>query len=90
MIHPEQWDQLVRDLNAMYQKFIYVKQEEIRSIKAPTLIMAGDKDPTSKEHFAAIFKLLPDAQMAIIPGCGHVIFRCKPDLSIKIMSDFLQ
>jgi pimeloyl-ACP methyl ester carboxylesterase len=90
MIHPEQWEQLIRDLNAMYQKLVYVKQEEIRAIKAPTLIMAGDKDPTSKEHFAAIFKLLPDAQMAIIPGCGHVIFRCKPDLSIKIMSDFLQ
>jgi hypothetical protein len=33
---------------------------------------------------------LPSAQMAIIPGCGHVIFHCKPDLSIKIMSDFLQ
>jgi pimeloyl-ACP methyl ester carboxylesterase len=90
MIHPEQWDQLIRDLNAMYQKSVYVKQEEIRAIKAPTLIMAGDKDPTSKEHFAEIFKLLPDAQMAIIPGCGHVIFQCKPDLSIRIMSDFLQ
>lgn len=90
MIHPEQWDQLIRDLNAMYQKSVYVKQEEIRAIKAPTLIMAGDKDPTSQEHFAEIFKLLPDAQMAIIPGCGHVIFQCKPDLSIRIMSDFLQ
>ncbi len=90
MIHPEQWDQLIRDLNAMYQKVVYVKQEEVRAIKAPTLIIAGDKDPTSKEHFAAIFKLLPDAQMAIIPGCGHVIFHCKADLSIKIVSDFLQ
>lgn len=90
MIHPEQWDQLIRDLNAMYDRMVYVKQEEIRAIKAPTLIMAGDKDETRKEHFVEIFKLLPNAQMAIIPGCGHVIFRCKPDLSIKIMSDFLQ
>jgi pimeloyl-ACP methyl ester carboxylesterase len=90
MIHPEQWDQLIRDLNAMYDRMVYVKQEEIRAIKAPTLIMAGDKDETRKEHFVEIFKLLPNAQMAIIPGCGHVIFRCKPDLSIKIMSDFLR
>jgi pimeloyl-ACP methyl ester carboxylesterase len=52
--------------------------------------MAGDKDEIRKEHFVEIFKLLPSAQMAIIPGCGHVIFRCKPDLSIKIMSDFLR
>jgi pimeloyl-ACP methyl ester carboxylesterase len=90
MIHPEQWDQLIRDLNAMYDRMVYVKQEEIRAIKAPTLIMAGDKDQTRKEHFVEIFKLLPNAQMAIIPGCGHVIFRCKPDLSIEIMADFLQ
>jgi len=90
MIHPEQWDQLIRDLNAMYHKTVYVKQDEIRAIKASTLIMAGDRDPTRPEHFIEIFKLLPDAQMAIIPGCGHVIFHCKPDLSIKIMSDFLQ
>jgi pimeloyl-ACP methyl ester carboxylesterase len=90
MIHPEQWDQLIRDLNAMYDRMVYVKQEEIRAIKAPTLIMAGDKDETREEHFVEIFKLLPNAQMAIIPGCGHVIFHCKPDLSIKIMSDFLQ
>jgi pimeloyl-ACP methyl ester carboxylesterase len=90
MIHPEQWDQLIRELNAMYQKTVYVKQDEIRAIKATTLIMAGDRDPARPEHFIEIFKLLPDAQMAIIPGCGHVIFHCKPDLSIKIISDFLQ
>jgi pimeloyl-ACP methyl ester carboxylesterase len=89
-MHPEQWDQLIRDLNAMYDRMVYVKQAEIRAIQAPTLIMAGDKDETRLDHFVEIYKLLPNAQMAIIPGCGHVIFRCKPDLSIKIMSDFLQ
>jgi pimeloyl-ACP methyl ester carboxylesterase/catechol 2,3-dioxygenase-like lactoylglutathione lyase family enzyme len=90
MTHPEQWDQLIRDLNVMYDRMVYVKQAEIRAIKAPTLIMAGDKDETRPDHFVEIFKLLPNAQMAIIPGCGHVIFRCKPDLSIKLMLDFLQ
>lgn len=90
MTHPEQYDQLIRDLGAMYEKLVFAKQDEIRAIKAPTLIMAGDRDPTRMEHFVEIYKLLPDGQMAIIPGCGHVIFRCKPDLSIKIMSDFLE
>ena len=90
MIHPEQWDQLIRDLNAMYDRMVYVKQAEVHAIQAPTLIVAGDKDETRLDHFVEVYKLLPNAQMAIIPGCGHVIFRCKPDLSIKIMSDFLQ
>ena len=90
MTHPEQWEQLIRDLNAMYHQMVYVKQEEIRKIQSPTLVMAGDKDGTRLDHFVEIYHLLPNAQLAIIPGCGHVIFRCKPDLSIKIMSDFLQ
>ncbi len=90
MIHPEQWDQLIRDLGVMYNQMVYVKQDEIRAIKAKTLVMAGDRDPTRMEHFVEIFKLLPDAQMAVVPGCGHVIFRCKPDLSIRMVSDFLQ
>jgi pimeloyl-ACP methyl ester carboxylesterase len=90
MPHPEQWPQLIRDLNTVYHQLIFVKQEEIRAIKAPTLVMAGDKDPTRMEHFVEIYRLLPDAQLAIVPGCGHVIFRCKPDLSIEIMSNFLQ
>ena len=90
MTHPEQWPQLIRDLNAMYHQSVYVKQEEIRAIKAPTLVMAGDSDPTRMEHFVEIYKLLPESQLAIVPGCGHVIFRCKPDLSIAILSGFLQ
>jgi pimeloyl-ACP methyl ester carboxylesterase len=90
MTHPEQWDQLIRDLSAMYDRMVYVRQAEIHAIQAPTLIMAGDKDQTRLDHFVEIYKLLPNGQMAIIPGCGHVIFRCKPDLSIRIMSDFLQ
>jgi pimeloyl-ACP methyl ester carboxylesterase len=90
MTHPEQWEQLIRDLNGMYHQMVYAKQEEIRKIQSPTLVMAGDKDGTRLDHFVEIYKLLPNAQLAIIPGCGHVIFRCKPDLSIKIMSDFLQ
>ena len=90
MIHPEQWEQLIRDLDAMYNRMVYVKQKEVRAIKAPTLIMAGDKDPTRLEHFVEIYRLLPDAQMAIIPGCGHVVFRCKPDVAIALMSTFLQ
>ena len=89
MPHPEQWPQLIRDLNTMYHQSVFVKQQEIRAIKAPTLVMTGDQDPTRIEHFAEIYKLLPDAQLAVVPGCGHVIFRCKPDLSIQILSNFL-
>ena len=44
--------------------------EDIRSIKAPTLFIVGDKDIVSPEHAVEMYRLIPDCQLAILPG-GH-------------------
>ena len=44
--------------------------EDIRSIKAPTLVMVGDADNVRPEHAVEMFRLLPHAQLAVLPG-GH-------------------
>lgn len=91
MPHPEQWEQLVRDLAQMYRgPVVFVKEEEIRAIQAPTLILAGEEDPTGRGRFVEIYRMLPKGQLAIIPGCGHVVFTCKFDVTLALISDFLQ
>jgi pimeloyl-ACP methyl ester carboxylesterase len=91
MANPAQWDQLIRGLAEMYRGPVDVRQDEIKSIAVPSLIMAGDRDDyTRLDHFIDIFHLLPNGQLALIPGCGHVVLNCKPDLVIKIVSGFLQ
>lgn len=91
MPHPEQWEQLIRDLAQMYRgPVVFVKEEEVHSIQAPTLILAGEGDPTGPERFVAIYRMLPKGQLAIIPGCGHVVFTCKVDVTLTLISDFLQ
>lgn len=91
MPHPEQWEQLVRDLAQMYRgPVVFVKEEEVRAIQAPTLILAGEEDPTGPERFVEIYRMLPKGQLAIIPGCGHVVFTCKFDVTLALISDFLQ
>lgn len=42
----------------------------IRSIQAPTMILIGDADCVRPEHAVEMFRLLPHAQLAILPG-GH-------------------
>jgi hypothetical protein len=42
----------------------------IHSIEAPTLVMIGDADSVRPEHAVEMFRLLPQAQLAVIPG-GH-------------------
>lgn len=43
---------------------------QIKSIKAPVLLINGDADVATSEHVVAMSKLIPDCTLAIIPG-GH-------------------
>jgi len=42
----------------------------LRSIKAKTLIVAGDKDVATPEHYVAMYRLIPNCELMVIPG-GH-------------------
>jgi pimeloyl-ACP methyl ester carboxylesterase len=46
------------------------KDDDLRAIKAPTLLLAGDRDVMRPEHIVEMYRLLPHGQMAILPG-GH-------------------
>ena len=47
-----------------------IPDEKIKSIKAPTLIIIGDKDVITPEHAIEIHRLIANSELAIIPG-GH-------------------
>jgi pimeloyl-ACP methyl ester carboxylesterase len=47
-----------------------IPDAQISAIKAPTLIMIGDKDVITTKHATEIHTLIPNSQLAIIPG-GH-------------------
>jgi pimeloyl-ACP methyl ester carboxylesterase len=42
----------------------------LKSIQARTLIVAGDADVATPEHYVEMFRLIPHSQLMIIPG-GH-------------------
>jgi pimeloyl-ACP methyl ester carboxylesterase len=52
------------------QNFKDVPDEDVRSIRAPTLIMIGDKDVSKPEHAIELSHTIPDARLIILPG-GH-------------------
>jgi pimeloyl-ACP methyl ester carboxylesterase len=47
-----------------------ISDEKIKSIKAPTLIIIGDKDIITPEHAIEMHRLITNSELAIIPG-GH-------------------
>lgn len=58
-----------RDAKRMVN-FKDIPDEQIKSIKAPTLIINGDKDVILPEHAIELHKLIANSELAIIPG-GH-------------------
>jgi len=58
-----------RDVARM-QSFPDITDVQMKSIKAPALIIIGDKDVTTPEHAAEMQRLIGNSQLAVIPG-GH-------------------
>lgn len=47
-----------------------ISDEDIKSIKAPVLLVAGDSDVPTREHIVQMSRLINDCKLAILPG-GH-------------------
>jgi pimeloyl-ACP methyl ester carboxylesterase len=63
--------------------------EDIRSIDAPTLVMIGDRDIVRPEHAVLMFRLLPNAQLAILPGTDHMTIVNRSDWLVPMIETFL-
>ena len=62
--------------------------EELKSIKAPCLIMGGDRDVIRLEHLVAMFKHIPNSQLCILPGSTHGGAWEQKERFLSIMNDF--
>jgi pimeloyl-ACP methyl ester carboxylesterase len=56
-----------RDAKRMVN-FKDIPDEQIKSIKAPTLIIIGDKDVITPEHALEMYRQIAGSELAIIPG----------------------
>ncbi len=64
--------------------------EELASIKAPFLIAVGDHDFVRLEHAIEIFRLISDAELAVIPDAGHFALFSEQDRVIPVVKHFFE
>jgi pimeloyl-ACP methyl ester carboxylesterase len=62
---------------------------DLAGVTSRTLVMAGDDDEVTLEHAAALYRGLPDAELAIVPGTSHGLLVEKPMLCNLMIVDFL-
>ncbi|MFD4258952.1 alpha/beta fold hydrolase [Streptomyces sp. NPDC058534] len=62
---------------------------ELGRVTAPTLVVAGDDDLMTLEHTTALYRALPDARLAVLPGASHLVPLEKPALVNGLVLDHL-
>ena len=62
---------------------------DLAGVRARTLVVAGDDDAIAAEHTLALYRGIPDAELAVVPGTSHVLISEKPDLVGQLVLDFL-
>lgn len=75
-------------LNELMRDYPNIPFTELSKIKAPVLIMGGDRDVIRPEHLLKIFQNIPNSQLCILPGATHGASWQKKDLFMKILADF--
>lgn len=93
---------------ALAEKLIALEHEpmawekEVKALKAPVLIIAGDADVATLEHTVALFRLLgggvmgdmgkplPESRLAILPATSHTAVITQPDLLHAFIEPFLE
>ncbi len=65
------------------------RPEDLQSIVAPTMVMIGDADVVRPEHAVQMFRLLPHAQLAVLPGTDHMKLVKRADWQVSMIEAFL-
>jgi pimeloyl-ACP methyl ester carboxylesterase len=86
---PAHWRVVLAKSYRLWLTPVVMNAADLASIQPPVLVIAGDKDFTSIEENAEIYRGLRNGQLFIVPGTGHGTFASKPDLVNPAILEFL-
>jgi pimeloyl-ACP methyl ester carboxylesterase len=87
---PADFDKFVEAISAMWFSQPDYKPEELGKITTPTVIADGQYEEAIKpEHTVELAKLIPGAQLVIIPDVSHMAMFQDPAAFNKAMTDFI-
>jgi pimeloyl-ACP methyl ester carboxylesterase len=66
-----------------------VPADAVCGLTAPALVVVGDADVIRPEHAVEIFRLLPHAQLAILPATDHMKMPERTDWLVPMVLEFL-
>ncbi|MFK4547806.1 pimeloyl-ACP methyl ester carboxylesterase [Streptomyces tendae] len=85
----DHWPVVAAKVLDMWRTQPTLTTEELARIQAPTLVMSGDDDLMTLEHTADLYRAVPGARLAVVPGASHLVPLEKPDLVNGLVRDHL-
>jgi pimeloyl-ACP methyl ester carboxylesterase len=86
---PDHFDVVMEKLQRMWESEPRIEPSQLASIRASTLVMAGDADIIRLEHTIELYRAIPDARLSIVADAGHDLIVSKPELVNAAILDFL-
>jgi len=85
---PNYWPKIYQKVGSIQWKGF--SKEELASVRVPFLILQGDHDFVRLEHSVETVKLIPHAELAVIPDASHFALSSEQERVIPIIKHFLE
>jgi pimeloyl-ACP methyl ester carboxylesterase len=83
------YDVVAAKLAAMHAREPRLTRTDLHEITVRTLVMVGDDDEVRLEHAIEMYRHLPGAELAVVPGTSHGLLVEKPGLCNLIIAEFM-
>ena len=94
------WPKLVEKIKVLDLNWRGLSDDQLRSIKVPTMLIVGDADVVRPEHVVKMFRLLgggvpgdlvglPRSRLAVLPGTTHVTLITRTSWLLSMIPEFL-
>jgi pimeloyl-ACP methyl ester carboxylesterase len=87
--HPDQLPSFFAKSVQRMREFKGWTPAQLKTIRAPTLLVLGDRDIVRVEHAAQMQHLLPDARLAVLPGADHLAMTDRAAEVAAMLDQFL-
>lgn len=87
--HPEKLESFFYKCRNRMRDFEDVPDAAIQAITVPTLVLGSDRDVMSPEGAVALFRLLPQGQLAMLPGVSHMEITSQTSVLVPMIENFL-
>ncbi|MGX1127987.1 pimeloyl-ACP methyl ester carboxylesterase [Streptomyces glaucescens] len=83
------WPVVARKVTDMWRTQPTLTTGDLARIGVPTLVVVGDDDMMTLEHTSALYRSIPDSELAVVPGASHLVPLEKPDVVNGLILDHL-